>query len=210
MAELQTAVEQGVSSVSPEMREGEPASNATDIRPDFLKTYSYFPAVNKPVIAAVNGPAAGLGLILTLYCDIRFASEKARFTTAFARRGLIAEYGLAWILPRIVGLPNALDLLFSARFIDAREALGMGLVQRIFPEESLLEGVIAYASELAGSVSPRSLKVIKKQVWDAQFHTLAEAYDVADREMLSSIESEDFREGVAHFVEKRPPAFTGK
>src|SRR6202167_1343579 len=97
------------------------------VRADFQKKYSYFPAVNKPVVAAINGPVVGLGLVIALYCDIRFASDAARFGTAFSRRGLIAEYGLAWLLPREVGLPNALDLLFSARMIDATDAQRMGL-----------------------------------------------------------------------------------
>lgn len=211
MAELQTAAEHGPTAV-PQAIIGEQADYAgyPTMRSDFLKRYSYFPSIPKPVIAAVNGPAAGLGLLLTLFCDLRFASEKARFTTAFARRGLIAEYGLAWILPRIVGLPDALDLLLSARVVDAREALGMGLVQRVFPEEGMMEGVKAYAAELAASVSPRSMAVVKRQVYEGQLQSLAEAIGLADREMLLSIESADFREGVAHFMEKRPPRFTGK
>ena len=180
------------------------------VLPDFQTKFSYFPAISKPVIAAINGPAVGLGLVLALYCDLRFASEKARFSTAFSRRGLIAEYGLGWILPRVVGLSNAADLLFSARLVDAREALEMGLVNRVFPEADLMDGVMAYAVELATMVSPRSLKVIKRQMWGAQLQTLGEAIDTADREMALSIESEDFREGVAHFLEKRGPRFTGK
>jgi enoyl-CoA hydratase/carnithine racemase len=224
MAELQAGVEHGVSAVAGaktaeegvsaltgtktlEELEGKGASN---VRADFRKRYSYFPAIPKPIIAAINGPVAGLGLILALHCDLRFASEKARFSTAFSRRGLIAEHGIAWMLPRIVGLSNGLDLLFSARLIDAREALRMGLVNRIFPEPGLMEGVLAYARELAFTVSPRSLRVMKRQIYEAQFQTFAEAAEAADEEMVLSIESEDFREGVAHFIEKRAPAFTGK
>jgi len=103
------------------------------VRPDFQKKYSYFPSIQKPVIAAVNGPAVGLGFVITLYCDLRFASDAARFGTAFAKRGLIAEYGLAWMLPRLIGPSNALDMLFSARLVDASDALRMGLVNRVFP-----------------------------------------------------------------------------
>jgi enoyl-CoA hydratase/carnithine racemase len=181
-----------------------------DARPDFRKTYSYFPAVSKPVIAAVNGSAVGLGLVIALYCDLRFASDQARFGTAFSRRGLIAEHGISWMLPRLVGLSNALDLLFSARIIDAAEALRMGLVNRVLPQAELMTGVRAYARELAAMVSPRSLRVVKKQVYEALFQTLGEAIDVANTEMMKSFGSADFREGVAHFLEKRPPAFTGK
>lgn len=178
-------------------------------RLDFQKKYSYFPAVTKPVIAGVNGPVAGLGLVIALYCDLRFASDAARFGTAFARRGLIAEYGMAWMLPRLVGHANALDLLFSARMIDAAEALEMGLVNQVFPKAVFLEQVQDYARELASSVSPRSMRIIKQQVYDAMFQTLGEACETAEREMEASLRCEDFKEGVAHFLEKRPPTFTG-
>jgi enoyl-CoA hydratase/carnithine racemase len=181
-----------------------------DVRPDFQKKYSYFPSIKKPVIAAVNGPAVGLGFILTLYCDLRFAAEGARFGTAFAKRGLIAEYGLAWMLPRLIGPANALDMLFSARLLDANEALRMGLVNRVFPQDSFLEGVQAYARDLANNVSPRSLGIIKTQVYNAMFQTLGEAFETAEQEMVKSLQCEDFKEGVAHFVEKRAPVFTGR
>lgn len=181
-----------------------------DARADFQKAYSYFPAVGKPVLAAINGSAVGLGFVIALYCDLRFASDQARFGTAFSRRGLIAEHGLSWTLPRLVGISNALDLLFSARMIDASEAQRMGLVNRVLPHDELLAGVLAYARDLASSVSPRSLKVMKSQVYTAQFQTLGEAIDVANIEMMKSFGSSDFREGVAHFMEKRPPRFTGQ
>jgi enoyl-CoA hydratase/carnithine racemase len=180
------------------------------IRPDFQKKYSYFPSIQKPVIAAVNGPAVGLGFILTLYCDLRFASDTARFGTAFAKRGLIAEYGLAWMLPRLIGPSNALDMLFSARLVDANEALRMGLVNRVFPKEGFLQSVHAYAQELANNVSPRSMGIIKTQVYNAMFQTLGEAFESSEEEMLKSLQCEDFKEGVAHFVEKRAPVFTGR
>jgi enoyl-CoA hydratase/carnithine racemase len=179
-------------------------------RVDFRKKYSYFPALSKPVIAAINGPAVGLGLVIALYCDLRFASDAARFSTAFARRGLIAEYGMAWMLPRLVGHANALDLLFSARLIDGAEAFRMGLANQVYPQDVFQEKVREYAVELASNVSPRSLRVIKRQVHEAMFQTLGEAFDISEREMLASLRCEDFKEGVAHFVEKRAPVFTGK
>lgn len=184
--------------------------NTFKARADFRLRYSYLHAIPKPIIGAINGPAAGLGMILALHCDLRFASQTARFTTAFARRGLIAEHGIAWLLPRIVGQPAAMDLLFSARLVDAAEASTMGLVNRVFPSESFMEDVMLYATELATAVSPRSLRVMKTQINEAQFQTLAEATESADEALVASLSSEDFTEGVAHFVEKRPPRFTGR
>ena len=180
------------------------------VRADFQKKYSYFPAVTKPVIAAINGPVVGLGLVIALYCDIRFASDTARFGTAFSRRGLIAEYGLAWLLPRIVGLPNALELLYSARMIDAAEAQRIGLANAVFPQDVFQAKVREYARDLAANVSPRSMRVMKRQVYEGMFQTLAEAFELSEREMLASLQCEDFKEGVAHFIEKRSAAFTGK
>jgi enoyl-CoA hydratase/carnithine racemase len=179
-------------------------------RPDFQRTYSYFPAIGKPVIAALNGPTVGLGLVISLYCDMRFASDQAKFSTAFSRRGLIAEHGISWMLPRLVGLANGFDLLFSARTIDAPEALRMGLVSRVLPHERLLPAVVEYAGELATNVSPRSLRIMKKQVYNALFQTLDAAIEDANEEMFKSFTCEDFKEGVAHFLEKRPPRFAGK
>lgn len=210
-SELESVAKAGVSAQKGPKKGVEAEGKATvNMRADFQKRHSYFLAIPKPIIAAINGPAVGLGLIVALYCDLRFASENARFSTAFSRRGLIAEYGISWILPQIVGMPNALDLLFSARMVDAQEALGMGLVNGVFPEEGLMQGVSAYATELATLVSPRSLKAMKAQIYNARFQTLAEATDVADEEMHLSLQSEDFKEGVAHFIEKRTPNFTGK
>jgi len=186
-----------------------PAGANEKIRPDFQRKYSYFPSLSKPVIAAVNGHAVGLGLILTLYCDLRFASSEAKFGTAFARRGLIAEYGMAWMLPKLIGHANALDLLLSARIIEAGEAFKMGLVNRVAAAETFQSDVRAYALELANNVSPRSMTVIKQQVYNAMFQSLEEATISSEEAMLASLRSEDFKEGVAHFVEKRAPHFSG-
>lgn len=186
------------------------AGNPFGARSDFRKRFSYIPSIPKPVIAAINGPAAGLGLIVSLYCDFRFASDNARFSIPLVRRGLGAEHGISWLLPRMIGLPNALDLLLSGRTIDAVEALRMGLVNAVFDKDGLRTGVREYAEQLIKLVSPRSLRVIKRQVWEAQFQTLAEAAAAGDVEMISSMESEDFKEGVLHFLEKREPSFSGR
>ncbi len=189
---------------------GADGSSLPPAREDYRQQYSYFPAIDKPIIGAVNGAAAGLGFVLMLYCDIRFASDQVKLTTTFARRGLIAEYGLAWMLPRIVGMSHAMDLMLSGRTILAEEALRMGLVSKVFPEASFANDVRAYATELAKKTSPRSTRVIKRMAYEAPFQTLKGALDLALDEMMESIQSDDFREGVAHYFEKREPKFTGK
>ena len=117
---------------------------------------------------------------------------------------------MSWMLPRLVGVANALDLLFTARVVDAAEALRMGLVSRVIPHEQFAAEVRKYAVELASNVSPRSTRVIKSQVYNALFQSLGEAVDTANQEMLQSLGCQDFKEGVAHYLEKRPPNFTGK
>jgi enoyl-CoA hydratase/carnithine racemase len=165
--------------------------------------------VPKPVFAAVNGPVAGIAFCLILFCDFRYMAEGAKLTTAFARRGLIAEHGSAWMLPRLIGPMNALDLLYSARTVDTAEADRLGLV-RTLPADNFLANVQRIAREMVTASSPRSIGVIKRQVFQSYFQSLAEAWAVADEEMKASFGSEDFKEGVAHFVEKRAAVFSGR
>jgi enoyl-CoA hydratase/carnithine racemase len=179
-------------------------------RPDWQTRYGYYPSIGKPVIAMLNGATAGIGLVHALYCDLRFAADNTVFTTSFARRGLIAEHGISWMLPRIVGHANALDLLMSARRVGSEEALRIGLVNRLYPPAQLREQTYAYARDLADFVSPSAISVIKRQLYDVPFQTLAEATIDANREMQIALKGSDFREGVASFVEKRPPKFTGQ
>ena len=181
-----------------------------DTPEDFKKQYSFPPAIGKPIIAAINGHAVGIGLVHTLYCDFRIASDSAKFGTAFAQRGLIAEYGIAWLLPRLVGIENAADLLYTARIIEADEALHMGLVGRVVPHDELMPIARAFATEMVTQSSPRSLRVMKRQIWHGLFNRLGPAVDLAVDEMMQSFGSDDFREGVLSFMEKRPPNFTGK
>lgn len=166
--------------------------------------------VPKPIFAAINGAAVGLGFVIPLFCDYRIASTAAWFNVMFSRRGLIAEYGLAWMLPRLIGLPKAIDVIFSSRSFGAEEALSMGLVQRVLPAEGFLAAVQSMAGELAISASPRSLRVMKRQIYQAQSQSLEQAMQVAIEEMLASLRCEDFKEGVAHFLEKRAPRFSGR
>src|SRR5207244_11737381 len=122
-----------------------------------------------PGIAAVNGVAAGLGLPSMVYYDMRIASARARFGTVFARRGLVAEHGSAWLLPRLIGMHNACDLLFSGRLLSAEEALRMGLVNRVVPHDTLIQTVREIATEIATQCSPRSLRIMKRQLYGDQF-----------------------------------------
>jgi enoyl-CoA hydratase/carnithine racemase len=146
-----------------------------DAPEDFRKTYSYFPSVPKPIVAAVNGACAGLGLVIALYADMRFASDAAVFTTAFSRRGLVAEHGISWLLPRLVGIAHAADLLYSARRVSAAEASALGLVNRVFPHGTFQAEVEAYVGMLAREVSPRSMREMKREIWRAQLQSLGEA-----------------------------------
>lgn len=186
-----------------------PLTDTDGLAANYEGSFGYLMRVGKPVIAAINGPVAGIGLCFALYCDLRLIADGAKLTTAFARRGLVAEHGISWLLPRLVGPMHALDLLLSARTVGAAEAAQMGLA-RLLPHDGFAAAAHAVAVELAQHASPRSMRVIKRQVHDAMFQSLAQAVQVADREMFASFDSEDFREGVAHFVAKRPPAFTGR
>lgn len=176
---------------------------------DFQREQTWFPSVPKPIIAAINGPAAGLGLVISMWSDIRFAARSAVFSTAFSKRGLIAEHGLSWVLPRLVGMGHAMDMVLSARKITAEDAERIGFVNKVFDDENFMEEVIDYATVLARDVSPRSMKIMKKQLWQAMLEGLDTAVNTADIEMQKSFSSDDFKEGIAHFLEKRTAKFTG-
>ncbi|GIH92222.1 enoyl-CoA hydratase [Planobispora siamensis] len=171
------------------------------------RPHSFPTTVGKPVIAAVNGACAGLGMVHALYCDLIFTAAEAKWTTAFARRGLIAEYGLSWVLPRLIGQGRAMDLLLSGRTFTGDEAFALGLAARSVPGESLMEETLAYARELAVHSSPSSMAVMKRQIWGDWNTTLESAESAASRLMLESFARPDFAEGVASFLERRPPQF---
>jgi enoyl-CoA hydratase/carnithine racemase len=164
-------------------------------------------AVRKPMVAAINGAAAGLGLVEALYCDLRFATPDAKLTTAFAQRGLVAEYGISWLLPRLVGPSRALDLLLSGRVVRGEEALALGLVDRVCERDSVVDEAVAYATELAARCSPWSMATIKAQVHADLDRSFAQAVAAADELMLESFTRPDVHEGVRSYLERRPPAF---
>ena len=174
---------------------------------NFQITYTYLQAVRKPIIAAINGACAGLGLAVALLADMRFVERQAKFSTAFAQRGLIAEHSISWTLPRLIGSGNALDLLWSARKFDGEEARALGLAERLVETGESLDAAITYIEDLAANCSPTSLKVIKAQVHRHLNRALGDAMQETNDWMAQSLEREDFREGVRSFIEKRPPEF---
>ncbi|MFI7125195.1 enoyl-CoA hydratase-related protein [Nonomuraea sp. NPDC050153] len=173
-----------------------------DPRPNTFPT-----TIAKPIVAAVNGACAGLGMVHALVCDLVFTAADAKWTTAFPRRGLIAEYGLSWVLPRLMGQQRAMDVLLSGRVFTGAEAYELGLVNRVSAGESVVAEAQAYARELAAYSSPASMAVIKRQVWHDWDTTLEGSAATAVREMTASFGRPDFAEGVASFLERRPPNF---
>jgi enoyl-CoA hydratase/carnithine racemase len=174
---------------------------------DFGGRFPYVMQIGKPVVAAINGAVAGMAYPFALCCDVRIVSPSALFVTAFAQRGLIAEWGLSWLLPRLVGPAAALDLLFTSRRVDGEEALRLGLANYLVPADELLSFSRDYVESIARACSPMSVAVMKRQVYDAFHRGLGEAEFESQRLMLDSFQRGDFREGVASFVEKRPPNF---
>ncbi len=160
----------------------------------------------KPIIAAINGACAGIGLVLALACDVRFAAEKARFTTAFARRGLAGEYGVTWLLPRIIGQGRAADLLLSSRVVDAGEALQLGLVNFVVADD-VVAAALEYARDIARHCAPTSLAMLRHQLLADAQSDLPAALAAGYRAMTGAVHGEAFREGLDSFVAGRPPAF---
>jgi enoyl-CoA hydratase/carnithine racemase len=169
--------------------------------------FSWLLTCDKPVIAAVNGVAAGAGLVLALMADIRIASTVAAFTTVFSKRGLTAEHGISWILPRLVGPSRALDLLWTSRKIDAAEAYRIGLVDSLAEPENLLTAANAYVAELAENVSPASVRDTKRLVYAHMGIGYDAAFRDAEEVRLASLDRVDATEGAEAFIEKRPPSF---
>ncbi len=177
------------------------------VRPEFDAELAYHFGIPKPIVAAVNGPAAGVGLALACYCDLRFAAAGAKLTAAHGRLGLPAEFGLSWLLPRIVGFSHAADLLLSSRVVLAEEALTMGLVNRVLPGDQLMDEVYGYARMLAEEVSPASMAATKFQLYADVYGTAAGAVEESQRRLDQMMGEPDFSEAVAARRDGRPPRF---
>lgn len=168
---------------------------------------TYARGLRKPLLAAINGGCAGIGLVQALVADVRFAATGAKLATAFTRRGLVAEFGASWLLPRIVGTGNAMDLLLSGRTVTAEEALAMGLVNRVAPSEELLPAAQAYARDLATNCSPLAMQAVKEQVAADWTGGLEVSVTTAAALVKEPARRPDFREGVAAYAERRAPNF---
>ncbi len=185
----------------------EPATPGYGVRPEFDHPYAYHFGLTKPTIAAINGPCAGIGMVVACYCDLRFAAAGAKFTTAHGKLNLPAEEGLSWVLPRIVGLTRAMDLLLTSRPFLAEEAERMGLLNAVYPPEELLPRVEDYARTMVRTVSPRSLRETKRQVYTDLHRDVGASVEEAGVLLREMMKEPDFREGVAALTEKRPPRF---
>lgn len=173
--------------------------------PNFDASFAYHFGLDKPVIAAMNGPAAGVGLALACFADLRFAVPGVKFTTAHGKLNLPAEYGLSWMLPKIVGLGRANDLLLTSRVFTSDEALTLGFVNQIFEPEALMVQTREYAHQLITSVSPNSLRQTRWQIYKDLHRDVASAVIESERLIEDMAKEEDFKEGIAALVEKRPP-----
>ncbi|MEM9620578.1 MAG: enoyl-CoA hydratase-related protein [Pseudomonadota bacterium] len=178
-----------------------------EMGPNFKVTFTYLMSISKPLIAAINGACAGLGFVFASLCDMRFVERQAKFTSAFVNRGLIAEHGSSWVLPRLLGTSRALDILWSGRKFTGEEAERLGLADRLCEQGESLSEATDYIKMLAATASPEAIKIVKAQVYRHLNMQLEDAMNESNTWMAASLKREDFKEGVDSFVERRPPSF---
>ena len=200
----------GTATIGPRNPDGTPLPLPGNQRdPDYALAHAYTLAMSKPVIAAINGAAAGIGFITACYADIRLAAAGAKLTTSVAKLGLPAEHGMSWLLPRLIGLGPAVELLLTGRTVTAEEAATIGLIHHVYPADQLHEQALSYAACIVADVAPSSLKIIKAQIYADMRGSFADAVRVADESMQRMVPSDDFREAVTAFGERRHPNFSG-
>ena len=180
------------------------------VQEEFDASFAYHFGLDKPVVAAINGPAAGVGLVLACFADIRFAVPGVKFTTAHGKLNFPAEYGLSWLLPRIVGLGRANDLLLTSRVFMSDEAYEMGLVNRLVPAEQLIEETKTYIATMIDSVSPNSLRQSRWQVYRDLHRDVGSAVKDSESLIDQMSREKDYQEGIEAFLEKRKPQWTGE
>ncbi|MBL4679252.1 MAG: enoyl-CoA hydratase/isomerase family protein [Pseudomonadales bacterium] len=180
------------------------------VRAEFDATFSYHFGLSKPVIAAINGPAAGVGLVLACYADIRFVVPGIKLTTAHGKLNLPAEFGLSWLLPRMIGLGAANDLLLTSRVVMSEEALQLGLVNRVIEKDQLMSETLAYATLMKNTVSPNSLKETKRQIYTDLHRDVSESVEESERLLREMMKQKDYPEAIAAFLEKRQAKWIGE
>jgi enoyl-CoA hydratase/carnithine racemase len=186
------------------------AEPGTGISADFEASFAYHFGLQKPVVAAINGPAAGVGLVLACFADIRFAVPDVKFTTAHGKLNFPAEYGLSWLLPRLIGLGKANDLLLTSRVFSSNEAFDMGLVNQLFEPEDLMRRTYEYVRGMIDTVSPGSLRETKWQIYKDLHRDVASSVRNSEALIETMSQQKDFTEGVKAFMEKRKPKWTGE
>ena len=179
------------------------------MREEFDASFAYHFGLTKPVIAAINGPAAGVGLVLACFADIRFAVSGVKFTTAHGKLNLPAEYGLSWLLPRIIGLGKANDLLFTSRIFTSDEAYDLGLVNRLVDNQSLMDEALAYTRQMIEGVSPGSLRATKRQIYTDQHRDVGSSVTESEQLLKEMMKQPDYAEAVNAYLEKRQANWLG-
>ncbi len=187
----------------------EPPSPGVNMRAEFDEDFAWMYGYRTPIIAAVNGAAAGIGLALALFADLRFGAAPAKLTTAAPKLGLPAEYGMSWVLPRLVGVTRAADLLLSGRVVTVADTESWGLWNQVLPDgASTLAAAQDYARAFATSVGPRAVATTKTQLYlDLHARSVAESVAASKRLLDDAMATDEYREGVAALRERRPPAF---